>query len=259
MARPLKQGVDYFPLDVHIDNKLKFIKIKYGVEGFGIMICLLQHIYSLSYWCSCTDDDILLLSDELKVDYEKLKGVIEEAIKREFFNKNMYEKYLILTSKGIQKRYKEIVKRRKDVEIIQEYLVIENNFGVNVNINEVNANIKNTSCKHDASKSTQSKVNKTKVKENKPIKRFIPPTLEEVKKYCSERKNNVDAEKWLDFYESKGWMIGKNKMKSWKAAVRTWEKGSNNNQSLHQQQVKKKVNDFDTRDLSHIDLNERFR
>jgi hypothetical protein len=51
------------------------------------------------------------------------------------------------------------------------------------------------------------------------------PTIEEVKAYCFERKNTVDHEKWFDFYSSKGWMIGKNRMKDWKAAVRTWEKG----------------------------------
>lgn len=52
---------------------------------------------------------------------------------------------------------------------------------------------------------------------------FVPPTYEEVKAYCDERKNHVDANKFIDFYESKGWMIGKNKMKNWQAAVRTWE------------------------------------
>lgn len=50
------------------------------------------------------------------------------------------------------------------------------------------------------------------------------PTLDEVKAYCQERKNGVDPEKWFDFYSSKGWMIGKNRMKDWKAAVRTWER-----------------------------------
>lgn len=54
--------------------------------------------------------------------------------------------------------------------------------------------------------------------------RFAPPTLEEVKAYCKERGNKVDAERFIDFYESKGWMVGKNKMKSWQAAVRTWER-----------------------------------
>ena len=54
-------------------------------------------------------------------------------------------------------------------------------------------------------------------------KPFIPPTVEEVGAYCTERGNNVDPQAFIDFYESKGWMIGKNKMKDWKAAVRTWE------------------------------------
>ena len=54
--------------------------------------------------------------------------------------------------------------------------------------------------------------------------KFIPPTIEEVKAYCIERNNCVDAETFVDFYESKGWFVGKNKMKDWKSAVRTWEK-----------------------------------
>ena len=55
-------------------------------------------------------------------------------------------------------------------------------------------------------------------------KRFYPPTLDEVKEYCEERKNNIDPMAFIDFYSSKGWMIGKNRMKDWKAAVRTWER-----------------------------------
>ena len=54
--------------------------------------------------------------------------------------------------------------------------------------------------------------------------KFTPPTLEEVKTYCTERKNNINPESFIDFYSSKNWMIGKNKMKDWKAAIRTWEK-----------------------------------
>jgi len=56
-----------------------------------------------------------------------------------------------------------------------------------------------------------------------PSKRFIPPTVEEVEAYCRERGNNISASQFVNFYESKGWMVGKNKMKDWKGAVRTWE------------------------------------
>ena len=57
-------------------------------------------------------------------------------------------------------------------------------------------------------------------------KRFEKPTLSEIKQYCIERKNNVDAQHFYDYYESNGWKVGKNSMKNWQAAVRTWEKNS---------------------------------
>ncbi len=59
-------------------------------------------------------------------------------------------------------------------------------------------------------------------------KRFCPPALDEIKGYCLERSNTVDPERFIDHYTSNGWQVGKNKMKDWKAAVRTWEKSSNN-------------------------------
>lgn len=65
---------------------------------------------------------------------------------------------------------------------------------------------------------------KIKEKESQRQSRFTPPTVEEVAAYCQERGNTVDAQVFIDFYESKGWMVGKNRMKDWKAAVRTWER-----------------------------------
>ena len=56
----------------------------------------------------------------------------------------------------------------------------------------------------------------------KQTTRFVPPTAEEVKQYCIENNYSLDAQRFVDFYECKGWMVGKNKMKNWKAAVRTW-------------------------------------
>lgn len=57
----------------------------------------------------------------------------------------------------------------------------------------------------------------------KETRKIVPPKIEWVTEYCNERKNNVTPQKWYDFYQSKNWMIGKNKMKDWQAAVRTWE------------------------------------
>lgn len=58
---------------------------------------------------------------------------------------------------------------------------------------------------------------------HKPSKRFAPPTVDEVRDYCYDRGNAVDPQRFVDYYTSNGWMVGKNKMKDWKAAVRTWE------------------------------------
>ena len=75
------------------------------------------------------------------------------------------------------------------------------------------------------------KQNETRQNETKSIGRtaparrsFTPPTVEEISAYCKERGNRVDPQQFFDFYESKGWMVGKNRMKDWKAAVRTWER-----------------------------------
>jgi hypothetical protein len=54
-------------------------------------------------------------------------------------------------------------------------------------------------------------------------KNFVKPTIPEIAEYCLKRKNQVNANKFFDFYESKGWFVGKTKMKDWKACVRTWE------------------------------------
>ena len=59
---------------------------------------------------------------------------------------------------------------------------------------------------------------------NKSVSKFTPPSIDEVRQYCNERKNNIDPENFIDFYQSKGWKVGNQPMKDWKACVRTWER-----------------------------------
>ena len=77
-------------------------------------------------------------------------------------------------------------------------------------------------------------------------KAFTPPSLEDVRAYCGERNNNVDPQRFIDFYESKGWFVGKNKMKDWKAAIRTWEQ--------RDKETPKKKSDSMTREYSDADF-----
>lgn len=85
-----------------------------------------------------------------------------------------------------------------------------------------------TECIQDVSKpDTQVRLGKVRLGEDsidgEKSTRFVPPTLEEVTAYCNERRNTVNPEMFIAFYESKGWMVGKNKMKDWKRAIITWE------------------------------------
>lgn len=81
-------------------------------------------------------------------------------------------------------------------------------------------------------KELDTKANKSPTK----AKRFVKPTLSEIEQYCIERKNNVNAEQFFDYYESNGWKVGKNSMKDWKAAVRTWERSEYRNVKVSKKQ-----------------------
>ena len=83
-------------------------------------------------------------------------------------------------------------------------------------------------------------------------KRFEKPTLSEIKEYCIERGNKVDAQHFFDYYESNGWRVGKNSMKNWQAAVRTWEKNSYTNTTKQT----KKTNTEQTLDAIYKVMNE---
>lgn len=116
--------------------------------------------------------------------------------------------------KGMRSRWdnKAITNDNKNNKAISEITKITVNVNENENVNEnVNVNEKKSG--------------------DKPQRSFKAPTLEEVRSYCAERRNGVDAQHFMDFYESKGWFIGKNKMKDWKAAVRTWEQRSRSSSS----------------------------
>lgn len=116
----------------------------------------------------------------------------------------------------------QIVTNKYQVIIVANYEKYQENFG-----NANNQITDNQQSNNNQSTNNQQQLNKDN-KGNKGNKekegRFTPPTLSEVQEYIKEKGYHIDAESFIDFYASKGWMVGKNKMKDWKAAVRTWEK-----------------------------------
>lgn len=83
-------------------------------------------------------------------------------------------------------------------------------------------------------------------------KPFTPPTLEEVQDYCLQRQNNVDAERFVDYYTANGWKVGKNNMKDWKATLRTWERKEKTD--THASQKQNRFINYTQRDWDYAEL-----
>lgn len=119
-----------------------------------------------------------------------------------------------------------IGKESESAERVREYRK-RKTLQCNTNVTECNALVTECNTEKRREEIEKSREENTKSKgecERENRKRFVPPTVGEVIAYCVERGNDIDAQQFIDFYASKGWMVGKNKMTDWKAAVRTWEK-----------------------------------
>lgn len=88
-------------------------------------------------------------------------------------------------------------------------------------------------------------------KEKEKRKRFIAPTIEEVSSYCKERRSGIDAQHFVDYYTANGWKVGKNPMKDWKAAVRTWERNGNGKSQFNNRQDDGHISPFTPNELRH--------
>ena len=168
----MNNGINYFPLNVHLDDKFELIEAEFGLKGFAIVVKLFQKIYGQQgYYCEWTEDVALLFGKNVGLGGDAVSEIVRVAIKRGIFDSELYDKYQILTSRGIQERYFEAVSRRKEVEVRKEYLLIKVDqiyknvriLNENVNISSKNVNI-----------SEQKKVEESKVKEKRVEERKLP-------------------------------------------------------------------------------------
>lgn len=121
----MKSGIDYFPLDVTLNDKFELIEAEFGLIGFAVVIKLLQKIYgSEGYYCEWTKEVALLFCKRNDVGGNTVSEIIKACIRRELFDRTMWQKYGILTSAGIQRRYFEAAGRRKTITVKRAYLLI---------------------------------------------------------------------------------------------------------------------------------------
>ena len=168
MARPLKSGIDYFPLDCNFMKDIKVRKIlrACGPSAIAVIVNLLCTIYQGDGYYMLWDEDTgFLIADDVGVKESFVHEVVKTAVQAEFFNAAMFDTRGILTSVGIQRRYKEATARRNDNSLIADYNLLSNELSGVIAYNN-SVNVDNNSVNVD--KSTQmivddSKVNKIKV------------------------------------------------------------------------------------------------
>lgn len=182
MARPIKQGLDYYPedVDIYADDKIKFISALFEAEGEAIFHRLLAHIYRNGFYAAWGEDESLLFAmglpwrrKSIKEFNETVANVVDELLKRDFFCKPLFDKYKILTSTGIQKRYVTGTEKRSRIEIDERYWLLKKEspylrdsmYFYNVNFPENGVSSPDNEVK--GGRSTQSKVEESKVNKSK--------------------------------------------------------------------------------------------
>ena len=126
MARPTKDGLDYFPLDVNLDEKFEYIEAVHGIVGFGVVLKLYQRIYRTGYLIPWTDKDVTLFASKIQgATKEHVEKIVADCLSEGIFSKEMFDVHKILTSSGIQKRYLHVTKRREKRTIEKDYCLVQ--------------------------------------------------------------------------------------------------------------------------------------
>ena len=248
MGRNVKQGFNYFSLDVDIFSDIKIRKLikNHSGRALSVYICVLAFIYRNGYYVLNDEDFGFIVSEQTGDKVEFIEAVLDYCVKVGLFSAEMFEQG-VYTSKGVQERYLAMCKASRRNIVFSEYTLISSE-EIGINSEEIAINSKKTPIK-------KSKVNNISFLEKKKQKstrtnaetspqalnaetetsppvapapppeknRFTPPTPAMVQAYCNERANGISGEVFCNFYASKGWKVGAQPMKDWKAAVRTWE------------------------------------
>jgi len=200
----------YFPHDYNAraDRKLVKLAMSYGMMGLGIYWCIVEMLYEEG--------------GHLPLEYERISYELREDIAVIQHIINDFDLFKISPDKfwsesaldRLQKRNDKSEKARKSVNSRWHKDVVDTD--------EIRTNGERNTIKERKGKNIYRGI-------------FKIPTINDISQYCEERKNTINPQVFINHYESNGWMVGKNKMKDWKAAVRTWEEKDRENQ--HQQKA----------------------
>ena len=115
MARPYKKALHYFNLDCVQEDNLNLIEAKHGIVGYGVVVKLWKKIYGISgYYCDWKERNLFLFAREVNVSAEVITGIVESCFEEGIFSREMFERHKILTSSGIQKRWKKLLQKQSE-------------------------------------------------------------------------------------------------------------------------------------------------
>jgi hypothetical protein len=214
MARPLKTGLDYFYIDTDflIDKKIEPFLLNFGAKGIGVLTILLSMIYRNGYYLQMDEDSIEMLALKSKIDEDEATKMINYLLKKDFFCKCLYEKYNILTSHGIQKRFFVTAKKREIIKIILEYWICDESSPIIefVSVSDTDNSVSDTDNSVNAGENpTREKESRDKKEEgskerkesgefsqaqNPPIFPFIIPSLTEIMEQVDINNKNSECQ-----------------------------------------------------------------
>ena len=203
MARPLKEGIDYFPFDVGFveDKKVKLIKAEFGAKGVLVLLQVLCTIYKENgYFCTLDEDDCLFMADAVGcgVDSLFIRQVVHGCIRRSLFDDTLFNMFGVLTSRGIQRRFVRAAGTRDNIDIIEEYFLLDIN-----NKKDVPVSISNKiTFKKESLKETEVYLRRNP---NNFTKK--PPKVKESKVKESSRGNPSDYGSVFTLFEKCGFRI----------------------------------------------------
>lgn len=199
MARPRKDGLDYFPVDVNILSDIKTKKLirGYGTETITILIYLLSAIYrDNGYYLQYDDDLNFIIADEFNFEENFVEKVILKMVEVDFFNKEMFEQHKILTSAGIQKRYLKASERRVSVNILSTYCLVNDS---SEEFMYTETPVKQNKCIQKPRSSVVSVYKSTQSKVNKNINKNINKI--NTKQVTSSGSNDSDVQELVEMYQ----------------------------------------------------------
>ena len=212
----MKKGIDFFPMNCQQTEPMELIEAQYGIKGFATVVKVCQRIYANEgYYCDWNDDISMLLSRQIGLNCNLVSDIIHTAIKRDIFSKSMYDKHKILTSAWIQETYFFAVKRRKEISLNPEYLLVDyTQFLKNADISQKNVNttqknvdiseqstVEDSKVKNSTAKETEKEKNTTDVVAEKSSRKAPAPDC--FVDFCGDNEKLLEALREFESFRKK--------------------------------------------------------